>query len=447
MTSSDRRRFLTGTAAAAFSSSLKGANDRVVAALIGCGGRGRYVSGFMKSDAGAAFAAVCDVYEGNAAKAKEWAGGDCTAYSDFRRVLERKDIDAVVIGTPDHWHANIAILAIQAGKHVYVEKPLAHSIREGQAIAAAARQSKKIIQVGTQQRSSPHIAEAAKIVQSGGIGHVHFVRVWNYVNMFPKGIGREPDAEPPAGLDWDFYCGPAPLVQYNRKRHLSTYRWFWDYSGGYITDYGIHRFDSVHQIMAADAPVTIAASGRRFEMQDSGEMPDVLQVTYEYPTFVMSYETSSLNAFGIGGRTPGHRYYNMRGPYDRPHGMAFYGTNGTLMLDRIGYEIFPELDQSSWPPQPGAAQKFRMELQRKQGADVTGLHAKAFIETIRNGGEPPATVEMGHRSTSIAHLGNIAFKTGLKLKWNAQKEEFDGQPAASALLLRKPRQKWNLAKL
>lgn len=357
MISSNRRQFLTGAAAALSSSSTLSANDRVVAALIGCGGRGRYVSGFMKSDAGAVFGAVADVFEPNAAKAKEWAGEGCTAYSDFRRVLDRKDIDAVVIGTPDHWHANIAILAVEAGKHVYIEKPIAHSIREGQAIAAAARKSNRIVQVGTQQRSSPHIAEAAKIVQSGGIGSVHFVRVWNYVNLYPKGIGREPDGAPPAGLDWDFYCGPAPLVPYNRKRHLSTYRWFWDYSGGYITDYGIHRFDSVHQIMAADTPVAVAASGRRFRMEDAGEMPDVLQVTYEYPAFVMSYETSSVNAFGIGGRTPGHRYYNMRGPYDRPHGMAFHGTNGTLMLDRIGFEIFPELDQSSWPPEPGASQK------------------------------------------------------------------------------------------
>jgi predicted dehydrogenase len=401
----------------------------------------------MKADAGAVFAAVADLYEKNAAVAKQWAGGDCTAYSDFRRVLERRDIDAVVIATPDHWHANIAILAIDAGKHVYVEKPLAHSIREGQAIVAAANRSKRIVQVGTQHRSSPHIAEAAKIVQSDGIGHVHFVRVWNFVNMYPRGIGREPDAEPPAGLDWDFYCGPAPLVPYNRKRHVSTYRWFWDYSGGYITDYGIHRFDSVHQIMGADTPVTIAASGRRFRMEDAGEMPDVLQVTYEYPTFVMSYETSSLNAYGIGGRTAGHRYYNMRGPYDRPHGMAFYGTNGTLLVDRIGFEIFPELDQSSWPPRQAEGQKFRMEGQRKQGADVTNVHARTFIEVIRNGGTPPATIEMGHRSSSIAHLGNIAFKTGLKLKWNGKKENFESQPEASALLLRKPRAKWNLAKI
>jgi predicted dehydrogenase len=436
----NRRQFLASTAFAA----AAGANDRVNLALIGCGGRGRYVSGFMRQAPGAQFAAVCDVYDSNAAAAREALAPGAETFKDFRRVLDRKDIDAVVVATPDHWHAAITVLACQSGKHVYVEKPVSHNIREGQAMVAAARSSKRIVQAGTQHRSSAHIAEAASIVRNGELGPVHFVRVWNYVNMTPRGIGVEPDGEPPAGLDWDFYCGPAPLVPFNRKRFLSTYRWFWDYAGGYITDYGTHRFDSVHQIMGVDAPSTIAASGRRYELKDAGEMPDVLQVTYEYPGFVMSYEASNLNGHGVGGRRTGMRYYNARGSEDRPNGMAFYGSNATLFVDRVGYEIYPEMEPRGMRSRDDTSPvKYRMESRQKQGADATQLHAAKFVEVIRSGGAPPATIEHGHRATNIAHLGNIALKTGLKLKWDAKKEDFDRQPEASALLGRKARAPWN----
>jgi predicted dehydrogenase len=398
----------------------------------------------MREVPGVTFAAACDVYETNALRAREWAGPGAAHYKDFRRVLERKDIDAVLVATPDHWHAAITVLACQAGKHVYVEKPLAHNIREGQAMAAAARRSGRVCQAGTQHRSAPHIAEAAQIVRSGELGAVHFVRVWNYVNMHPRGIGREPDAAPPEGLDWDFYCGPAPLVPFNRKRFLSTYRWFWDYAGGYITDYGTHRFDTVHQIMGAAAPLAVSAAARRFALDDAGEMPDVLQATYEYPGFILSYEACNLNAHGVGGRTPGMRYYNARGSEDRPNGMAFYGTSGALFVDRLGYELYPEPQSAGWPPPRGAAAGFRAERKQKQGADATALHARAFIDAIRNGGPPAASIEDGHRATNVAHLGNIASKTGLKLKWDPKREEFDGQPEASALLGRKARKPWDL---
>jgi predicted dehydrogenase len=283
-----RREFL-GAAGLAAAQHVIGANDRVTVGLIGCGGRGRYVAGLMREGPGVDFAATADVYLPNAERAKEWAGTAARSYQDFRRLLEQKDIDAVLVATPDHWHAAIAVLACQAGKDVYVEKPLAHNVREGRAIVNAARRYNRIVQAGTQHRSSPHFREVQEIVQSGALGKVNWVRVWNYANLFPQGIGREPDSEPPAGLDWDFYLGPAPLVPYNRKRF--TYRWFWDYSGGYITDFGTHRLDTVQQVMGVSAPQTIAASGGRFSLQDAGEIPDVLQVTYEYPGFVLSYES------------------------------------------------------------------------------------------------------------------------------------------------------------
>ena len=422
-----------------------GANDRVVVGLIGCGGRGRYVSRLMKEAPGSEFGAVADVYAKNAASAREWAGGRCEAFADFRRLLDKKEIDAVLVATPDHWHATATVLACRAGKHVYTEKPLAHNIREGRAMVEAARQSKTIVLPGMQHRSSPHFAEAAAMVQSGALGQVHFVRVWNWVNMIPRGIGRSLDEPAPDGLDWDMYCGRAPLVPYNRKRFLSTYRWFWDYSGGYITDFGTHRFDTVHQIMGVESPKTAVATGGRYAVQDAGEMPDVLTVTYEYPGFVLIYEGINLNGFGAGVRSPAMHYYNARGPFDRPNGMAFYGTNGTLMADRIGYEIFPELNGSSWPAEK--TDGFRMERKAMNTTDATGLHARHFIECVQGKTKPVADVATGHRSTIIPHLGNISYKTGLKLKWDAAREDFDGQPEASRLLGRAARPQWDWARI
>jgi predicted dehydrogenase len=443
----NRRHFVqTAGLTAAASQRIIGANDRVVMSLVGCGGRGRYVARFMKEAPNVEFGAVADVYQTNAASAREWAGPQARAFGDFRKLLELKEIDGVLVGTPDHWHAAVAVLACRAGKHIYVEKPLAWSIQEGRAIVDAAARHKVIAQAGMQHRSSPHFAECAQIVRSGQLGEVRFVRVWNFVNLTPDGIGKEPDSDPPAGLDWDFYLGPAPKVPYNRKRFLSTYRWFSDYSGGYITDYGTHRFDTVHQIMGADTPLTVSAAGGRFTLKDAGDVPDVLQVTYEYPGFVLCYESSNINGLGMPARSAGMKYYNARGPYDRPNGMAFYGTNGTLFADRVGYEIFPEIVTRAWFSRNDAApeQKFRMERKSVNTSDATSLHAKNFIENVRAAKKPEADVETGHRSTIVPHLGNIALKEGRKLKWDSARETFPDDPAARRRLGREPRKPWNL---
>jgi predicted dehydrogenase len=426
-----RRIFL----AAAGAQSVLGAADRVNVGLIGCGGRGRYVAGFMREAENVRFAACADVFLPNAEKAREWAGPGAAAYQDFRRLLERKDIDAVLIATPDHWHAGATVLACQAGKDAYVEKPLAHNIREGRAMVQAARRYDRIVQAGTQHRSAPHYREVERIVRSGQLGRVHFVRVWNYVNMSPHGIGREPDSAPPQGLDWDFYLGPAPRVPFNRKRFLSTFRWFRDYAGGYITDYGTHRFDTVHQVMGATAPLTVSAAGRRFHIDDAGEIPDILQVTYEYPEFVLSYEAVLLSGVGIPARTPGMSYYNARGPFDRPHGEAYYGTGATLFADRIGYEIYPD-------PKPEGKPAERVHVSAQ---DATRLHAARFIECVRSRRRPEADVEVGHRSTTVPLLGNVSYDTGRKLRWNAVKEEVVGDAEAARLLGRTAREEWKWA--
>lgn len=430
-----RRTFLAAAGTASIGR-VRGANERVNLALVGCGSRGLYLARQFRSLPNVTFSAVCDVYATNAERAR--AGANCQVYRDFRKVLDSKDVDALVVATPDHWHAIPTVLACQAGKDVYVEKPLAHNVYEGRAMVAAARRYDRIVQTGTQHRAAPHYREVERLVQSGALGKVRLVRVWNYTNAFPNGIGQAADADPPPGLDWDLYLGPAPKVPFNKNRFLGTFRWFWDYAGGFITDWGTHRFDTVHQVMGADSPKTVSATGARYELNDGAETPDVLQATYEYPGFVLSYESCQLNGHGVGGRTPGRKYYRMRGPDDRPHGEAFYGTNGTLFSDRIGFEVYPELESG----RAGAAP--RMKPQAAAAQDATDLHVRDFIECLRSRKRPLADVEIGHRSTLIAHLGNIAYRTGRKLHWNAQHEEIVDDPAASALLGRKARKPWDL---
>ncbi|HMV50065.1 MAG TPA: Gfo/Idh/MocA family oxidoreductase, partial [Blastocatellia bacterium] len=261
---------------------IAGANDRVNLGLIGCGGRGRQVADLMRKAPGAEYGAVCDVYETNAASAQAWAGAAAKKFGDFRKLLELKEVDAVHIATPDHWHAAITVLACAAGKDVYVEKPLAHNVREGRVMVEAARRYKRIVQTGTQHRSAPHYREVQQIIQSGELGEVRFVRVWNYSNITPNGVGNYPDQPVPEGLDWDFYLGPAPKVPFNRSRFLATFRNFYDYAGGTMTDYGTHRLDTVQQIMGVDAPKTVVATGGKFTLKDAGDVPDLLQVTYEF---------------------------------------------------------------------------------------------------------------------------------------------------------------------
>jgi predicted dehydrogenase len=427
---------------------IVGAGERVNLGLIGCGGRGRFLARHLQAVPNVEFLAVCDVYEKNRLAVGQWMGPRCSPYADFRDLLARKDIDAVVIATPDHWHAIPTVLACQAGKDVYVEKPLAHNVREGQAMVKAARLHGRIVQSGVQQRSAAHFAEMGRIIQGGELGKVHFVRVWNYRNMFPKGIGRRPPEDVPPGLDWDFYLGPAPVAPFSWNRFLSTYRWFWDYSGGVITDFGTHRFDSVHQAMGKDSPTTVAAAGGRFALDDDGEIPDILQVTYEYPGFVLSYESCLLNAHGVGGRTPGRQYYQAVGADDRPNGIAFYGTNGALFADRLGFEVYPELRPPETPGAPDGkgnqSRGFRMERKEGASADSTALHVRNFIECVRSRRKPAGDIEIGHRSTLVAHLGNIALKVGRKIRWDGAKEEITGDAEATRLLGRPARKPWDL---
>ena len=359
---------------------------------------------------------------------------------DFRQVLDRKDVDAVHIATPDHWHASIAVLACAAGKDVYVEKPTSLTIREGRAMVDAARKYNRIVQVGTQHRSAPHFAKIAEMIQRGDIGPVRFVRVWNYINQWPNGIGHKPDSGPARRPRLGHVPRPLPKVPFNRNRFLSTFRYFWDYSGGYITDFGNHRLDTMQQIMGVSAPHTISATGGKYLIEDDRETPDFLTVTYEYANFIVTYEGSNLNGYGMGGRTPGHRYYNSRGEWDQPNGIAFYGSEARFSRNGSVGRSYPE------PQRPGG----RAPVVKRMWENVeepTRRHTMNFVEAVRSRKTPNADIEIGHRGTSVALLGNIAMRTGKKLHWDAKKEDFVNAPDASAMLTRRLRKPWDLIKL
>ena len=471
-----RRDFLTsaGAGAAALTalsaSRVYGANDRLHVGLIGCGGRGTFDARLMrgtpediqavapenyhdgnldprlKEPRNVDISALCDVNGTRLDAAKRWAP-QAKTYTEFRQLLADKDIDAVIIATHDPWHASMQILACEAGKDAYVEKPVMYRVGEAKAMLAAVSRNKRIVQVGTQHRSADHIAEAAKMIQGGKIGEVHFVRVWNYMSV---AWGNPPvaDSEPPANLNWDAWLGPAPKVPFNSAR--LNYRAFMDYTNGIISDYGNHRFDSVHQIMGVETPLNVVSSAVRFTKNRAGDIYDMQTAIYEYPNFIMNYEASNYNGHGLGGRRPGMRYYGMRGPEDRPHGMAFYGTEAALFVDRIGMELYPEPKPPAGGGRGGRRGGFtwepRMEPIQMNEDEPTPLHTKNFVDSVRSRKEPFANLGVGVRATAIACMGNVAYWTGKKIKWDGETFSFHGDKEANAYTFRPYRKPWDLVK-
>ncbi len=376
------------------------------------------------------YASVADVYPKHLDRAKAWAGPGTMGTKDFRKMLEMKDLDAVHIATPDHWHAIPAVMAAEAGKHLYLEKPIGHTIRENQAIVKAVKKAGVVAQVGTQHRSAPHWPIIKDLIQGGHLGEVKYVKVWNNQNTYPLGLGKQPDSPVPPGVDWDFYLGPAPWVPFNKNRFVGIYRWYLDYCNGIITDYGAHRLDSMHQVMGEDTPKTISAVAHQHLLDDGTDVPDVLHVTYEYPSFICTYEALRINSFGPGGFSKDQKYYKSRGWGDRPNGLAFHGTKGTMFADRIGFEIFPEGNKT--------------EAQSMQVGDSTNAHALNFVDCMRSGKATNATIDMGHKASNACMLGNIAWQYGAKLHWDRETETITNHPKANDLLGREARKPWDL---
>ena len=434
-----RRRFIRDTAftlaAAGVAPIARTApSDRIGVGVIGCKGMGfADVRSLLKID-GVECRALCDVDSDvlaeRASEVEEATGITPKRYGDYRALLENPDIDAVVIGTPDHWHCLMMVDACSAGKDVYVEKPLANSIDECRIMVDAAKRYGRVVQVGQWQRSGPHWTEAMDFVHSGKLGRIRTARAWAYMNWLPA-VPDIPDEPTPPGVDYDSWLGPAPKRPFNRNRFHFNFRWYWDYAGGLMTDWGVHLIDIVLWGMQVSAPRSIAAIGGKFAYPDDAqETPDTLQALYEFDEFSMIWE----HAVGIE-----------LGPFQRSHGIAFVGNNGTLVVDRNGWEVYPEEDPGNEsPPQyKMAAVPPTQAREDERGLDQ---HTENFVECMKTRKQPVCNAEVGSLAAVNAHLGNIAFRAGTQVTWDAKNGRFDDNEDANALLVPTYRAPWVLPK-
>jgi len=405
--------------------------DQIRIGVIGCNGMGFADLSSMMRVPEVELVALCDiddeVLNRRAVEVEEKWGATPVLYKDFRRVLDDPDIDAVIIGTPDHWHCLMMVMACEAGKDVYVEKPLANSIGECALMVAAAERYGRVVQVGQWQRSGDHWIAAMDYVQSGALGKIRLVKAWAYQGWM-KSIPVRPDEAVPEGVDYDMWLGPAPARPYNRNRFHFSFRWFWDYAGGLMTDWGVHCIDMVHYGMNATAPNSVTANGGKFAYPgDAAETPDTLQAVYAFDDFSMLWE----HATGID-----------LGPYQRDHGVAFVGNLGTLVADRSKWQIYSESEvvdgrQVYLTP--------LMPLQERDPED-DGLHGHTqnFVDCMKSREQPRCNAGIAAQAAVTSHMGNISYKTGRRLTWNEATGRFDGDAEANALLLPDYRSPWTL---
>ena len=357
-----------------------GANDKIHLGLIGCRGQGfSNLQAFLRNpevDCIALSDIDSSVLEKRAADTEKIQGKKVRhLYKDWRKLIDNKDIDVIIIGTPDHWHCLQLVAACEAGKDVYCEKPLGNSIEECNIMVRAAEKYQRVVQVGQWQRSDPHWQDAMEFVHSGKLGKIRTVRVFSYQGWCPS-IPVKPDEPVPEGVDYDMWLGPAPLRPFNPNRFHFTFRWFWDYAGGLMTDWGVHLLDYALYGMNVTAPNSIMASGGKFGYPD---------------------------AIGIDV-----------GAYGRNHGLGFVGENGTLVIDRHGWEVIPEKVN-------GVERMERVELHKSYGEGGLNLHVKNHLECIKSRNfNCNASIQIGAHIAKFAHLGNIAYRTGKKLTWDGK---------------------------
>ena len=441
----NRRQFLgtaAGTAATAWAGASlyaadarpkPGPNDTVNMALIGCGARGcgQVMPSFMALP-GVRMTAVCDVNSKNLARGRAKAGGDqVAAYSDFRKLLEDKSIDAVIVATQAHWHVPIAVAACQAGKDVYLEKPLGNSIGEGRYIIDAAKKYDRIVQIGTQQHSQEHYRKAVEIVRSGRLGAISEVKIWDHTYWAP-GRGWPADCDPPAELDWDFYVGPAPMRSYNPNIYYNYgYDWFKLSGAGHQVAWGVHHFDIVLWAMGVTAPINAVAMGGNFAYQDNFEWPNTFDGMLQFGPgpvakngFVLQY------SMRMGSRR-----------VRRSHSKCFYGTEATMVVDRSRISIAPEPKGSK--PQTEAGYLLGEE-EEILPADDQFRHSAVFLENIRDRKQPETDPQTGQNATNLGHLMNLSWQVGRSVRWDGDKEQVIGDDEANALVTKPYRDPWKL---
>lgn len=320
---------------------------------------------------------------------------------DVRRALQDKSVTALVVSAPDHWHALATIWGCQAGKHVYVEKPISHNVVEGRRMVQAARKYDRIVQVGTQRRSAAHIRSAAEFIQSGKLGKIPFVQTW--IAGHRPSIGRKADTSVPDGVDYNLWLGPAPERPFNPNRFHYNWHWNWDYGTGELGNNGVHALDLVRQIMQLDTPIRVTSGGGKYFYDDDQQTPDTQVTTFDFPGTCVSWE---------------HRIWSQSGLAGEPFGVMFYGEKGTLVVDRKGWHVIdgaPASDKAT-------------ELERP--------HLQNFLDCVRTEKRPNADIEEGHKTTRLCHLGNISWRVGRTLRFDAGSETILHDLEANKLLSR-----------
>ena len=411
-----------------------GASDRVRVGLLGNGLIGKRHLLDFKAQPDVDIVGVCEVCDERLDEAVAMAGSGAARHKDFRKLLDRKDVDAVVVSTPDHWHALLTILACAAGKDVYVEKPLTHVVKEGEWMLQAAAAHRRVVQVGTQQRSGRHYGRCVELIRGGHIGDVRSVRMAAHRNIMP-GFTQPVGEKPMSADDWDMWLGPAPFVAYDPHRCLYHFRWFWDYSGGQATNLLAHEIDVVQWAMNA-MPRRVSAMGGRYALKGIGETPDVFEASFEYPGFIATWSNRELSA-GDGG------------------GLEFYGTKGMLKLDRAGFEVIPDRQVSPEDqiprfsgPRPAVAENaLRTTPMKEEGfeqvRDQFAPHVRNFVDCVRSRATPASDLASSHRTSISCHLANIAMKVGRMVQWDAGKQDVVGDAEASRLLTKEYRSPWD----
>ncbi len=453
--STSRRTFLQTSALAATGAALAPAakaapGDRIRMGFIGVGNRGSYLLDRFVEQPDVELVAVCDVYEPYAARKlsaihPRWAAmgrvprtgephpSSVALYSDFRDLLARDDLDAVCIATPDHWHALQTIQALEAGKDVYVEKPLTITLHEGRRMVEAQKRTGRVVQVGLNRRGSPVYRELAPKVRDGLIGEVTLARAYRISNMAPDGIGTLGPEDPPPGFDWDLWLGPRPARPYQYNIAPYYFRWWKDYSSQ-MGNWGVHYMDAIRWMIGQQAPVALSVHGSHSALTDDRTIPDTMEVTFELPS-------GTIVVFGI---------YEASGGPALTHGeIELQGTKGTLYVNEGGYRIVPS--------RPGQFQTWERLIEpmeydhdeKTTSADVgergSTVHLiRNFLDCVRTRETPLCPLEEGHRSTSFAHLANIALETKSRIEWDPEKEQVTNLPEANDLLHYEYRKPWSL---
>jgi predicted dehydrogenase len=410
MSTLDRRAFLkTATATLPTLSAVTAAgaaerpNEKIVLAVMGVRGRGKdHVRGFA-SCKDAEIAYLCDpdpnVVGPALAELAKRQKKTPRVEKDVRRVLEDKNVTALTIAAPDHWHALTTIWACQAGKHVYVEKPVSHNLVEGRRMVEAARKYDRVVQVGTQRRSAAHFASAVEFVHSGKLGKVPFARTW--IAGHRASIGHQPDGPAPAGMDYDLWLGPAPLRPFNANRFHYNWHWFWDYGTGELGNNGIHALDIARWALGVDAPLRVTCGGGKYFYDDDQQTPDTQVATFDFPGTCLIWE---------------HRIWSKTGLEGEPWGIMLYGEKGTLVFDKKGWHVTDGVMASD------------------KTSDMELPHLRNFLDCVKEHRRPNADIEELHKSTRLCHLGNIAWRVSRTLRFDESTESIFGDPAAQKLL-------------